>query len=165
MLFPPLSESRRMQRLLPPNGRVRMVLDTDTYNEIDDQFAVVYALLSPERLQVEALYAAPFFNPRSSGPEDGMEKSYEEILRLLGRLDVSAEGLAFRGSTAFLADNAHPIESPAACDLVERAMASEDAPLYVAAIGAITNVASAILLEPRIIERIVVVWLGGHPLH
>ncbi|MBE0698068.1 MAG: nucleoside hydrolase, partial [Anaerolineaceae bacterium] len=39
-----------------------MVLDTDTYNEIDDQFAVVYALLSPEQLQVEALYAAPFTN-------------------------------------------------------------------------------------------------------
>jgi hypothetical protein len=34
-----------------------MVLDTDTYNEIDDQFAVTYGLLSPERLSVEALYA------------------------------------------------------------------------------------------------------------
>ncbi|MFC1725309.1 hypothetical protein ACFL4T_06755 [candidate division KSB1 bacterium] len=44
----------------PPAGRVRMVLDTDTYNEIDDQFAVVYSLISPERLNVEAIYAAPF---------------------------------------------------------------------------------------------------------
>jgi len=48
-----------------------MVLDTDTYNEVDDQFAVVYALRSPERLRVEALYAAPFHNDRSSGPADG----------------------------------------------------------------------------------------------
>ena len=44
--------------------------------------AVVYALLSPEQLEVEAIYAAPFFNDRSSGPEDGMEKSYEEILKI-----------------------------------------------------------------------------------
>jgi purine nucleosidase len=38
-------------------------------------------------------------------------------------------------------------------------------PLYVVAIGALTNVASAILIEPGIIERIVVVWLGGNALH
>ena len=31
-------------------------------------------------------------------------------------------------------------------------------------IGAITNIASAILLNPEITGRIVVVWLGGHAL-
>src|SRR5690606_11229078 len=36
---------------------------------------------------------------------------------------------------------------------------------YVVAIGAITNIASAILLEPKIIEKMVVVWLGGHNLN
>jgi inosine-uridine nucleoside N-ribohydrolase len=143
---------------------VRMVLDTDTYNEIDDQFAVVYALLSPERLDVEAVYAAPFFNNKSSGPGDGMEKSYQEILRLLERLEVSPEGFAYRGSTDYLRDWDHPVGSEAASDLVERALA-DPSPLYVVAIGAITNVASAILMEPRILERIVVVWLGGHALH
>ena len=70
-----------------------MVLDTDTYNEIDDQFALVYALLCPEKLNVEAVYAAPFTNDRSTGPGDGMEKSYEEILRLLERLHMDAEDL------------------------------------------------------------------------
>jgi inosine-uridine nucleoside N-ribohydrolase len=33
------------------------------------------------------------------------------------------------------------------------------------AIGAITNIASAVLIEPAILDRIVVVWLGGHALH
>ena len=37
--FPKLDESFRLKRLEPPKGKVRMVLDTDTYNEIDDQFA------------------------------------------------------------------------------------------------------------------------------
>lgn len=79
-----LSEQERLDKLTPPPaGKIRMVLDTDTYNEIDDQFALVHALLSPERLKVEAVYAAPFHNERSNGPEDGMERSYEEILRLL----------------------------------------------------------------------------------
>jgi inosine-uridine nucleoside N-ribohydrolase len=142
-----------------------MVLDTDTYNEIDDQFAVVHALLSPTKLDVEALYAAPFHNDRSTGPRDGMEKSYEEILRLLERLDVAPEGFVFRGSTGFLTDWEHAHRSEAALDLVERAMAPDKEPLFVVAIGAITNVASAILIEPRIIERITVVWLGGHSLY
>lgn len=166
MKFPVIPESTRVARLEPPAGKVSMVLDTDTYNEVDDQFAVAYALLSPEKLSVEALYAAPFFNDRSSGPADGMERSYQEILRLVDFLGMPSEGRVFRGSTAYLADWDHPQESPAARDLVSKAMArsAEDDPLYVVAIGAITNVASAILLEPEIIRRIVVVWLGGHAL-
>ena len=163
--FPPISAALRAERLEPPTGTVRMVLDTDTYNEIDDQFAVVYALLSPERLDVEALYAAPFQNNRSSGPADGMEKSCEEILRVTDRLGIGPAGGVFRGSPGFLPDWEHPFRSEASADLVERAMGGGDEPLYVAAVGAITNVASAILIEPAIIGRIVVVWLGGQPLH
>jgi inosine-uridine nucleoside N-ribohydrolase len=141
-----------------------MVLDTDTYNEIDDQFAVVHALLSPEKLDVEAIYAAPYFNNRSTGPADGMEKSYEEILRLLTRLNVSPDGFVFRGSTHYLDLNTDPERSDAVLDLIDKAMHGGDEPLYVVAIGAITNIASAILIEPKIIERIVIVWLGGHAL-
>jgi len=165
MQFPVLSDDLRRRRLQPPTGTVRMVLDTDTYNEIDDQFAVVHALLSPDKLDLEAIYAAPFHNSRSDGPGDGMEKSYEEILRLLDRLGADAEGLAFRGSTSYLPEAQTPCASDAAADLAERALAGGDEPLYVLAIGAITNVASAILMRPEIVERIVVVWLGGQPLH
>ena len=158
-----MDETTRLERLRPPQGKVSMVLDTDTYNEIDDQFAVVYSLLSPEHIDIEAIYAAPFHNSRSTGPGDGMEKSYEEILRLLERLDVPHEGFVFRGSTSYLPASDEPVQSPAVDDLISRAMADRDGPLYVLPIGAITNVASAILHEPRIIDRIVVVWLGGHP--
>jgi purine nucleosidase len=165
MKFPVISDALRLERLKPPTGKVRMVLDTDTYNEIDDQYALVHALLSPEQLDVEAVYAAPFHNKRSTDAADGMEKSYEEILRLLDRLAVAPDGLVFRGSPGFLPGWDHPYRSEAALNLVERAMAASDEPLYVVAIGATTNVASAILIEPTIIERIVVVWLGGHARH
>ncbi len=163
--YPDLGDARRIARLDPPSGNVNLVLDTDTYNEIDDQFAVVYALLSSERITMEAIHAAPFFNHRSNGPEQGMERSYEEILRLLERLDRSPNDFVFKGSKQFMSGPEEPVESPAARDLVKRAMQrkASDAPLYVAAIGAPTNVASAILIEPAIVERIVVVWLGGQP--
>lgn len=164
MNFPILSNEQLLRRLEPPTGRVRMVLDTDTYNEIDDQFAVAMALLAPEKLQVDALYAAPYFNNRSTGPGDGMEKSYEEILRLTARLHVPSDGLVFRGSTTYLTGREQPEHSPAAVDLIQKALAApDDEPLYVVAIGAITNVASALLIEPEILKKIVVVWLGGQP--
>ncbi len=162
----PLSESQRVVMLEPPARKpVAMVLDTDTYNEIDDQFALVYALISAE-LRVEAVYAAPFKNNRSSSPEDGMEKSYEEILRILGKLGVSAEGFAFKGSRRFIADVARPERSPAVDDLIERARKHRpEDPLYVVAVGAIANVANALLIEPSIRRNIVLVWLGGNAHH
>lgn len=163
MSFPGIPEATRLALLAPPAGRVAMVLDTDTYNEIDDQFALVYALRSPERLQVEAIYAAPFHNSRSSGPGEGMERSYAEILRLLARLNHAPDGFVFKGATGWLDATDAPPRNPAAEDLIQRALAERDGPLYVVAIGAITNIATAILLEPRIIERIVVVWLAGNP--
>lgn len=165
MNYPVISDSLRLSRLAPPAGKVRAVLDTDTFNEIDDQFALVYALLSPERIKLDAIYAAPFWNDLSDGPKDGMEKSYEEIGRILTRLGHEEEGFVFRGSDSYLPGAATPVDSPAARDLVQKALAApDDEPLYVIAIGAITNIASAILLEPSIISKIVVVWLGGHQL-
>jgi len=164
--FPAVPEGQRIEMLRSPSKRpVRMVLDTDTYNEIDDQFALVYALISPE-VSVQAVYAAPFHNARSSGPGDGMEKSYEEILRILDKLGQSPDGFAFRGSTHYITDLKEPERSPAALDLIERARkSSPQDPLYVAAVGAITNVSSAILIDPSIIRNIVVVWLGGNGQH
>jgi purine nucleosidase len=164
--YPKLTQEKLLQRLSHPSKMIRMVLDTDTFNEIDDQFAVVYALKSPEQIQVEAFYAAPFYNELSTGPKDGMEKSYLELQKISTLLPEMTNIPIYRGSEAYLSDPESPVESEAARNLVERAMASsEDDPLYVVAIGAITNVASAILMEPRIIERIIVVWLGGHALH
>lgn len=170
-----------------PTGKVRIVIDTDAYNEVDDQFAIAWALRSPERMEVEAVYAAPFcslafsrFFGRPDGkepsqemkklvhwadtPADGMEQSYREILNLFRLLGEQAGGRVYRGSAGYLQDKQTPVESEAARDLVRRAMKG-DGPLYVLAIGAITNVASALLMEPAIRDRIVVVWLGGQPLY
>ncbi|WP_274653603.1 nucleoside hydrolase [Paenibacillus humicola] len=161
-----MTEDKRIRRLAFPNGRIRMVLDTDTYNEIDDQFAIAYAVKSPERLKIEAFYAAPFHNELSSGPEDGMEKSYRELHKIASLLPEMSGTPILRGSTAYLPGPDTPVESEAARDLVRRAMASpDDDPLYVVAIGAITNIASAIAMEPRIAGKIVIVWLGGNALH
>lgn len=165
MKWNPMPAEKLIPRLRLPGGKLNMVLDTDTYNEVDDQFALCYSLLSRERLNVQAVYAAPFFNDHSSGPEDGMEKSYDEIVRLLGTMNLQSQGFVFKGSRSYLPGEDTPVISPAAEDLVKKGMAMPEGELlYVTAIGAITNVASALLMEPRLVEKICVIWLGGHPL-
>ncbi len=158
----PAQTSNLDRRLaIPGPGKVRVVLDTDTYNEIDDQYAVAYSLLSYERMVVEAIYAAPYLNDRSSSPADGMEKSYEEILRLIDFLGYLEPGSVFRGSDRFMEAKGRPVDSPAARDLIAKAMKGGDEPLYVLTVGCPVSVSSAILMEPKIKEKIVVVWLGG----
>ena len=51
MTFPALSNEFLLQRLQFPTKKVRMVLDRIPINEIDDQFALVYALLCPEKAE------------------------------------------------------------------------------------------------------------------
>ncbi len=153
-----------LKRLNKPTENIDVVLDTDTFNEVDDQYAIAYLIKSDDKLNLKAIYAAPFHNNKSSSPADGMEKSYTEILNILdlmGRNDLS--NIVYRGSEAFLASEKEPVISDAAKDLASRAMNySQERPLYVIAIGVITNVASALLLNPHIKDRIVIVWLGGH---
>lgn len=155
---------QRIKNLAVPEGRIDVVLDTDAYNEIDDQFAISYLLKSKEKLNTKAIYAAPFFNVNSESPKDGMEKSYDEILKLLSLLNEEVD--VFKGSENYLENEKTPVISFAAQDLAQRVKNySPENPLYVVAIGAITNIASAILLNPQVAENAVVVWLGGHAHH
>ena len=162
-----ISNERILHRLRWPEKPVDVVLDTDTYNEVDDQFALAYMIASDDKLNVKGIYAAPFQNERAQTPALGMERSYREIeniLNLCGRPELMQ--LARRGAARFLPDEKTPVDSEAAQDLIRLAMQRpDDSPLYVLAIAAITNVASALLMQPEIADKIVVVWLGGNAHH
>ncbi len=159
-----MNYEQRIKNLSVPEGKIDVIIDTDTYNEIDDQFAVSYLLKSSDKLNTKAIYAAPFLNANSISPADGMEKSYNEILKLLDLAEEKVD--VFKGSDSFLKNETTPVVSAAAKDLAERVKNySPSNPLYIVAIGAITNIASAILLNPEVAENTVVVWLGGHALH
>ena len=159
-----MTDEQRLKNLSVPEGMIDAVIDTDAFNEVDDQFAISYLLRSTEKIATKAIYAAPFHNDLSTGPADGMEKSYREIFHILDLCGVRTD--AYRGSESYLPDEKTPVISPAAEDLARRADGySPERPLYVLAIGAITNVASAILLNPKMKENTVVVWLGGNAHH
>ena len=203
-------------RLALPRGVPRIVIDTDTANEIDDQFALAWALLSPQQLNIAAVYAVPFSfdyrrremirardareHPAGASPADlelaqhhgdalalaqrkgwaletlalppfnppdvGMERSYREILSVFDKCGVPHQGRVLRGSAGYLRAPDAPWRSEAAEHLVHTARATPpDEPLYVVALGCLTNVASALLMAPDICERIVVIWTAGYPSH
>lgn len=137
-----------------------VVLDTDAFNEIDDQYALAYLLASD--CCVRAIYAAPFLNKTVQSPAEGMAKSYAEVVKILsltGKKNIPV----FLGSEKYLPSDTEFVESQAARHLVELSREySSEKRLQVVSIGAITNVASAILMDPSICDRIRVIWLGGN---
>ena len=140
-----------------------VVIDTDTFNEIDDQYALAYLLRSTGQINVKAVYAAPFLNEKVESIETGIEKSTDEIkkiIHLTGR-DANAPAV-LRGATQFLKDEHTPAVSDAAENMVAQALRhTKENPLYVLGIAAATDIATALLLEPQIAERMIVIWLGG----
>lgn len=160
---------RQMEALLefPGNRPVDVVIDTDTFNEVDDQFALAYLLKNSQKLRLQAVYAAPFCNEKAATAREGMEKSYQEILKVLDLAEAPAyKECVFKGADRFLEDPRAPGISDASQDLIRRAMDHSPAsPLYVIGIAAATNIASALLQRPEIRDRIVIIWLGGSAYH
>lgn len=140
------------------------ILDTDTYNEIDDQFAVTYAMLT-EKLNILAFSAAPFENNHCDDAGKGMEMSYEELVRVKEFVDPENKKNipCFRGSDRYMKNVISPVKSEAAEKISEIVHKSDDI-VYIAAIGCFTNVASALLLDPSIADKAVIILLGGSTL-
>jgi inosine-uridine nucleoside N-ribohydrolase len=143
---------------VPPSSR-RVLIDTDAKNEADDQFAIVHALLSPT-LDVRGLIAAHFGTRRSNR---SMEESREEIDLLLNLMNLNGQVVVANGAGTGIADEETPIDSAGAQLIIEESkLASDDDPLYVAFLGPLTDMAAAILLDPEIVDRdVIVVWIGG----
>lgn len=208
--FPKLDPAVMQSRLARPKPGVRVIIDTDTANEIDDQYALAWALLSPERVNLVGVTAVPFsFQHHREGliksvqilknggpknaveekfmgglggwpqriidaglsaedvkfvtPAQGAELSYLEILTIYEKCGVASEGKVFRGAPDYLTSFDAPVESDAARFIIEQARQREDGPVYILAMGALTNIASALLMAPDIIDNIVVVWTASFP--
>lgn len=140
----------------------KVIIDTDAYNEIDDQYAIAYSYYS-EKIDVLAIHAAPFENEKSDNMEYGMEMSYKEILKVLDLLGAGDSIPVFKGSRASIEKSGQIQESEAVENLIKTVRESDEI-IYVFALGAITNVVSAITKAPDIKSNMCVIWPGGNQL-
>ena len=140
--------------------KVNVILDTDTYNECDDQFALAYLLKNQDKFNIEAITVAPYsHSDRKETIEETTEKSYNEILKICNWLNFKTENKVFKGSTDYIC-NGYDKNNDAVNKIIE--VANKNEKTYILAIGAITNIALAIKKSPEIINKIQVIWLGGN---
>ena len=148
------AQERVVPQIPPANQLIRVIIDADAKNEIDDQWAITLAILSPERFKIEGFVAAPYL----SAGFHSVENSAKEIEFVLEKAGMAGKWPVKRGSHPMQYRDV-PSESEGVDFIIEQAMDSTpDDPLWVIGLGAATNIASAYLKEPKIAERIKVFW-------
>ena len=142
--------------------KINLILDTDTYNECDDQFALSYLIKSKNLFNIEAITVAPYSHKaRNVSVKDGQELSYNEILKICNWLNFETNNRVFKGSMDYI-QNGYDEKNDAVNKIIEIALKNNKT--YILGIGSITNIALAIKKEPKIINKIEIIWLGGNEL-
>jgi inosine-uridine nucleoside N-ribohydrolase len=141
--------------------RMRVISDNDYSGDPDGLFQLAHHLLSPS-VDVRAVIGSHLrpgdWNDPSDQTAENAKREAERVVDLLG---LAGQVLTLAGSNVALSDAHTPIRSAAALAIVEEAMTDSDLPLYVTCGAGLTELASAYLIEPRIAERLTVVWIGG----
>ena len=137
---------------------IRIIIDADTANEVDDLYAIARALIEP-KFKVEGLTSAQW-HTQDRAPNDTVglsQKLNEEMLSLLGKTEVPHP----MGSNIPLVNQHRPQPSAAAELIIEKAhQTPEGEKLTVITLGPNTNLASAILMDATIIPKIKACYIG-----
>lgn len=137
----------------------KVILDNDAGCEFDDQYAIVHAMGSP-KIELLSLNAALYYCDQY--PFDvSQDHSYDANMRIVNVTHTDYP--VYRGAYCPISSlpEIGPVDSPAAQNIIKTAMEADEL-IYVLVTGAITNVASAILMEPAIKEKICVIWIAGN---
>ena len=51
-----MTNEQYIKNLSQPTKKIDVILDTDAYNEVDDQFAISYMLCHRDRLNIKAVF-------------------------------------------------------------------------------------------------------------
>jgi hypothetical protein len=141
----------------------RVIVCNDFSGDPDGVFALAHQLLAPAAQVVGVvgtllpMSLLPGASARSAGEATGVAR---ELLALMGLRDRIP---LFEGANQRLADARTPQPSAGARAIVAEAMRDDPRPLYVTVGASLTDLASALLMEPRIAERLTLVWIGGSP--
>lgn len=138
-------------------NKLKVIIDSDTANEIDDSFALSYALANDDVLDIKAITLAPFVvGYKHISPKDSLLESKAEANRVLRLMGYKNPKLVHMGSKDFFTNGY--CESNAAVEkIIEVAKKGK---VTIVALGVLTNIAVALKLEPSIAKNLHVIWLG-----
>ena len=150
-----------MPYTVPFEKQYRVILSMDTANEVDDALAIVHALLTPQ-FDVKGIVVAHFrIKPEDASWRNPLEMSVAETKRVFEKAGFMDRVPIVRGAAEPMIDDKTPQDSEGARFIISEALKDDKRPLFVCCGGPLTDVASAILLEPSITNRLTVTWSGG----
>jgi purine nucleosidase len=153
-----MTDSWRTDLITP---RARVICDNDYCGDPDGVVQLAHHLLCPS-VDIRAVIGSAVAPFHPSWSEDCGEASADvarHVTELADRTDVPV----FAGSARAMPSSLEPAPSPGVDAIVAEAMRDDtELPLFVACGGGLTTIASAWLVEPRIAERVTIVWNGGH---
>lgn len=145
--------------------RIRVISDNDYSGDPDGLIQLAHHLLSPS-VEVRAvigthLRAGDSWAKSPDGDEVAAAvAAAEKIVDLCGR---TGQIQVLAGAPGPMIDEHTPQDSPGIRFIIEEAMREDtDIPLFMLCGGSLTEIASAYLHEPRIADRLTVIWIGGH---
>ena len=142
--------------------KTRILLDTDANNEVDDQQAIAYLLLSGESFLIEGITVNRTDN---GGDIEAQAEEAERIVKLCGlypslKVTRGASGCFKEISEDVMQESFDGID--AVNLIIKRASRPEKQKLVLLAIGKLTNVALALKKKPTIADKLKIVWLGSN---
>ncbi len=142
------------------HSRTKIIIDADTANEVDDLYAIVRGLIEPS-WDIIGLNATQW-QVSHWAVEKSMEQSYRLNNILLSYLRLGGQVISNRGAEARLFDWGNKSQpSAASFFIIQEAQKIKEGKLTIVALGALTNVASAILDDPSVTLKIKLYWLGS----
>ena len=138
--------------------RARVMIVNDLCGDLDGLFATVHALLSPSTQVCGIIGTSPGVG-RGNGKDSAVVA--DEILKVMG---LTSSIKVYEGAATRLTAVTAPDRSPGVQAIIDEAMRTDTKlPLYITVGGGLTEVASALLIEPRIADKFTLVWIGGGP--
>ena len=132
-----------------------VIVDCDMGADGDDQFALGYALASPDKVRVLCVTCAPYNENSAETVEWGRQESEDIIVSGGAKVKYGA----FAGCPDYITKTGSAVPC-GAVDMIAKIVREADGPVYSISTGCITNIASALKLYPDIREKLVCVWLA-----
>lgn len=133
--------------------RIPVVLSTDCGADIDDQWALTHLALSP-RIDLRGVVT-------THAPDHPSEKTAKNAREILASLHLAKTPTVIAGSTVPLADRKTPRLNPGVEFILRESRAgTPERRVVIVAIGAATDVASALLVDPTLADRVEIVSMG-----
>lgn len=138
--------------------RSRVIFVNDLSGDVDGLFATAHQILSP------SADLRGIVGTSTGRPGETAEKSASLARDILDLMGMPSRCPVYRGADARMKDSKTAVHSPGTQAIIDEAMRDSELPLFVAVGGGLTEVASAVLIEPRIVGRFTLVWIGGDAL-